>query len=170
MLKYCPYYCIWTIFFRMVNPRWYDGARYGRPKLTWLKSQKDEITRPKNNAEYRKINANFYKNLRGQMLEKAEFYFGISKIRSKGNLSHSQIDLLLSKRENMAIFDEFNEFSTLWVFGLMSFSVFWKLYLTSLTEDPIHFHFHLHHWKFHKKHKYVKLSYKKGKILYLSGN
>ena len=34
--------------------------------------------------------------------QKAKFYFGLLKIKSKGTLSYSQIAQFLSKRENMA--------------------------------------------------------------------
>ena len=42
------------------------------------------------------------RNTKGWMVYMAEFYFGLSKIRSKGTLYHSQIAQLLSKWENMA--------------------------------------------------------------------
>ena len=44
---------------------------------------------------------NIGKNSEGWIDLKAEFYFGLSKIESKGTFSGSQTDQLLSKWENM---------------------------------------------------------------------
>ena len=52
------------------------------------------------NHKAEKLERKILKNLLNRT-QKAEFYFGLSKIRSKIILSHSQIAQLLSKREYM---------------------------------------------------------------------